>query len=107
MLFLESGSPNLVRIQGAFISDDEVNKLTEYLKSKHSPEYMEEIITESTDNTDELFTKAIEIIKNEGKVSISLIQRKLKVGYARAARIVDQLEENGIINENREILIDA
>ncbi|BDU50932.1 FtsK/SpoIIIE family DNA translocase [Haliovirga abyssi] len=107
MLFLESGSPNLVRIQGAFITDEEVNKLTDYLKSKNSPEYLEEIITESTDDTDELFTKAIEIIKNEGKVSISLIQRKLKVGYARAARIVDQLEDNGIINDKREILIDV
>lgn len=107
MLFLESGSPNLVRIQGAFITDEEVNKLTNYLKSKNSPEYLEEIITESTNDTDELFTKAIEVIKSEGKVSISLIQRKLKVGYARAARIVDELEENGIINNNREILIDV
>ncbi len=52
-------------------------------------------------DVDELFEQAVEIIKNEGKASISLIQRKLKVGYSRAARIFDQLKENGIITDER------
>ncbi|MGM0507629.1 MAG: DNA translocase FtsK 4TM domain-containing protein [Fusobacteriota bacterium] len=108
MLFLESGSPNLSRIQGAFITDEEVVKLTEYLKKQRSPEYNEKVTSqEFNKETDELFDKAIEVIKEAEKVSISLLQRKLRVGYARAGRIVDDLEENGIISSDREILIDV
>ena len=107
LLFLESGSPNLVRIQGAFISDEEVEKLTDYLKKQGKPEYNNDIINETLNKeTDELYEDAIDVIRENGKLSISLIQRKLKVGYARAARIVDELEENGIVTEDREILID-
>ena len=103
MLFRESGSPNLVRIQGAFISDEEIVKLTDYLKKKGSPEYREDILAGGLDDdVDELFNEAVELIKNEGKASISLIQRKLKVGYSRAARIFDQLKENGIISDERD-----
>ena len=103
MLFRESGSPNLVRIQGAFISDEEIVKLTDYLKKKGSPEYREDILAGGLDDdVDELFNEAVELIKNEGKASISLIQRKLKVGYSRAARIFDQLKENGIITDERD-----
>lgn len=102
MLFLESGSPNLVRIQGAYVSDDEVVELTNYLKRKGAPVYKEEILAGSLDaDVDELFEQAVEIIKSEGKASISLLQRKLKVGYARAARIFDQLEEAGIVIDER------
>jgi DNA segregation ATPase FtsK/SpoIIIE, S-DNA-T family len=100
MLFRESGSPNMIRIQGAFISDDEIVKLTTYLKQKGIPEYREDILTVGADSdVDELFEQAVEIIKNEGKASISLIQRRLKVGYSRAARIFDQLKDNGIISD--------
>ena len=107
LLFLESGSPNLVRIQGAFISDEEVEKLTAYLKEQGTPQYNNDIINETLNKeTDELYEDAIDVIRENGKISISLIQRKLKVGYARAARIVDELQENGIVTEDREILID-
>lgn len=103
MLFLESGSPNLVRIQGAYVSDEEVVELTTYLKRKGAPVYKEEILAGSIDGdgVDELFEQAVDIIKSEGKASISLLQRKLKVGYARAARIFDQLEEAGIVVDER------
>ena len=108
MLFLESGSPNLVRIQGAYISDDEIVKLTTYLKSNGKPNYKNEILEDNFDlDKDELYDEAVELIKKEEKVSISLIQRKLKVGYSRAARIFDQLQENGVVSEDREILIDV
>ncbi len=108
MLYLESGSPNLIRIQGAYISDEEVVKLTEFLKKNGKPEYNNEIIEDNfDDDKDELYSDAIEVLKKEGKASISLIQRKLKVGYSRAARIFDQLQENGIVSEDRELLIDA
>lgn len=103
MLFRESGSPNLIRIQGAFISDEEIVKLTDYLKKKGTPEYRDDILAGGLDDdVDELFNEAVEVIKNEGKASISLIQRKLKVGYSRAARIFDQLKENGIITDERD-----
>lgn len=108
MLFLESGSPNLIRIQGAFISDEEIFKLTDYLKANAKPEYNNEIIEDSFDeDKDELYKEALDIIKKEGRASISLIQRKLKVGYSRAARIFDQLQESGVVGEDREILTDV
>ena len=107
MLFLESGTSNLVRIQGAFISDEEVNSLTEILKKNGVLDYKDDILVEEICDKDELFEKAVAIIKRENKASASLMQRKLKVGYARAARIIDELVDYGIINENKEILIET
>jgi len=107
MLYSESSSPNLSRIQGAFISDEEVIKLTEHLKRLGEPDYNEEIISESTcvsGDVDDMYDQAIALLEGESKVSTSFLQRKLKVGYARAARIIDQLQENGIINDNKEVM---
>ncbi|MCX5774346.1 MAG: DNA translocase FtsK [Fusobacteria bacterium] len=107
MLYSESSSPNLVRIQGAFISDDEVIKLTEHLKKLGEPNYNEEIISETTSisgDVDDMYDQAVALLEGESKVSTSYLQRKLKVGYSRAARIIDQLQENGIINDNKEVM---
>lgn len=109
MLLLENGSSKLERIQGAFISDDEVMKLTTALKTNKKVSYMEEILIETVEKgkeTDPLFENAIDVIKQEGRVSISLLQRKLNVGFNRASRIYEQLKENGIISDDNQLLID-
>lgn len=101
MLFLESGKSHLVRIQCAYISDDEVNGFVKYLKSRGKPQYRNEIIEQEEmkkdSNRDELYDRAVTVIKHEGKVSTTLLQRKLGVGYSRAARMIDQLESAGVI----------
>ena len=109
MLLLENGSSKLERIQGAFISDEEVSNLTSTLKSSRKVKYREEILTETHENdktVDPYFENAIEIIKQEKKVSISLLQRELRIGFNRASRIYDQLKEKGIISYDNQILID-
>ena len=109
MLLLENGSSKLERIQGAFISDEEVTNLTSTLKSSRKVKYREEILkeTQEKDKTvDPYFENAIEIIKQEKKVSISLLQRELRIGFNRASRIYDQLKEKGIISYDNQILID-
>ena len=109
MLLLENGSSKLERIQGAFISDEEVSNLTSTLKSSRKVKYREEILTETQENdktVDPYFENAIEIIKQEKKVSISLLQRELRIGFNRASRIYDQLKEKGVISYDNQILID-
>lgn len=108
MLFMSSAS-RVIRIHGPLVSDDEIEKITTFLRSQGSPEYLDEVtkIQESNDengNTiggndkDELFDEAVRLIKIEGKASTSYLQRKLQIGYNRAARIVDQMEEAKIIS---------
>lgn len=108
MLLLGSGSSKLERIQGAFISDEEVHKLTTKLKENYSTDYNEGILFEMENDIekDELFNEAVDVIRQEGKASISLIQRKLKIGFNRASRIYEQLMECGIINEDKQVLMD-
>ena len=109
MLLLENGSSKLERIQGAFISDEEVTNLTSTLKSSRKVKYRDEILVETQENdvnVDPYFENAIEIIKQEKKVSISMLQRELRIGFNRASRIYDQLKEKGIISYDNQILID-
>ena len=104
MLFYPSFYSKPIRIQGAFISEEEVENVVAFLKEKNETNYDEEII-ENIQNSkeidykdsDELLPNAIKLVVDEGQASISLIQRKLRVGYARAARIVDDMEERGIV----------
>jgi S-DNA-T family DNA segregation ATPase FtsK/SpoIIIE len=109
MLFMTSQLAKSVRIQGAYVSEEEVKRVVEYLKEKYEdPEYDEDITEINTQvNTifksgsgemdDELFESAKEIVIQSKKASASLLQRRLKVGYARAARLIDALEAEGII----------
>ena len=108
MLFMSSAS-RVIRIHGPFVSDEEIEKITTFLRSQGSPEYLDEVtkIQENNDENvsslnnndkDELFDEAVRLIKMEGKVSSSYLQRKLLIGYNRAARIVDQMEEAKIIS---------
>ena len=120
MLFYPVGMSKPVRIQGAFVSDEEVEKVVEFVKKVTECEYDENIIEKinvpeaapekNNDDNDELLPKAIELVVDAGQASVSLIQRKFKVGYARAARIIDQMEARGIIgpyegSKPRQILI--
>lgn len=107
MLLLGNGSSKLERIQGAFISDEEVHKLTTKLKANYETDYNEGILFEMENDIekDELFNEAVDVIRQEGKASISLIQRKLKIGFNRASRIYEQLMDCGIINEDKQVLM--
>ena len=108
MLFLPMGASKPKRIQGAFVSDKEIEKIVDFIKSDSSAHYNEDIIehiengvedhTSGDDSdADDLLPQAIEIVVELGQASASLLQRKLKVGYSRAGRLIDQLEERGII----------
>ena len=121
MLFLPPGSSKLIRVQGAMTSDEEILALATYIKTQGEPEYEQEIKTKiekqagrSIDDggeDDEILAQAVEIIKETQRASTSSLQRRLRIGYTRAARIMDILEERGIIgpprgSDPREILID-
>jgi DNA segregation ATPase FtsK/SpoIIIE, S-DNA-T family len=109
MLYMSSAN-RIVRIHAPFVSDDEIEKINNFLRSQAEPDYIDEIlnfadekeINENSKNQgekDELYQSALEIIKSEGKASTSFLQRKLQIGYNRAARIIDMMEDDGIISK--------
>jgi DNA segregation ATPase FtsK/SpoIIIE, S-DNA-T family len=121
MLFIPPNFPRLTRLHSAFISIPEVRRLTKFVKEQGIPEYDQKIVNvlKSTaehfggepGEKDELYDKCVELILNSGQASVSYLQRRMKLGYARAARIVDQMEEEGILgvsegSKPREILVD-
>lgn len=104
MLFYPVGASKPKRLQGAYIDEKEVESIVSFLKKDYNAEYKEEIIENiekdintEFDDTDELLPTAIDLVVDEGQASISYLQRKLKVGYSRAARLVDEMEERGIV----------
>nr|WP_246208859.1 DNA translocase FtsK [Entomospira nematocera] len=107
MLFISSWSPIPMRIQGAFLSDEEVEQIAEFVKSQGSPNYIDDEIfyddDESFDNDldaesdDVLFNQAVEIVTSTGKASASYLQRRFKIGYNRAARLIEMMEDRGIV----------
>ena len=119
MLYMSSAN-KITRIHAPFVTEEEIEKINNFLRSQAEPDYVEEILefSEEADkdtinselsSKDELYQSALEIVKNEGKASTSLLQRKLQIGYNRAARIIDMMEENGIVSKanhvgKREIL---
>ena len=110
MLFMSSAN-RITRIHAPFVSENEIEKVNNFLRSQAEPEYVEEILNISDEKSendllgdeknskDELYQSALQIIKAEGKASTSFLQRKLQIGYNRAARIVEKMEEDGIISE--------
>ena len=113
MLFYPSGDPKPTRIQGAFVSDGEVEKIVGFIKANGTATYSEEILESiennnksdkelaeesDGDDTDPLLMEAMDTVVETGQASTSFIQRRFKVGYARAGRIIDQLEERGVIS---------
>ena len=107
-MLLMMGGGRTTRIHGPFVSDKEVEEIVASLKKQGLPEFIEDITKEEDENEisldgddsnkDELFQQCLDIISREGKASTSLLQRKLQIGYNRAARIMDQLEDNGFIS---------
>jgi len=108
MLFMSSAN-KIVRIHAPFVSETEIDKINNFLRNQQEPEYIDEILnytdekyykSENNDNEnlDELYHSALEIIKTEKKASTSFLQRKLQIGYNRAARIIDQMEANGEVS---------
>ena len=120
MLFTPPGSPGLVRLHAPFASEEEIENIVEFLKNEQSVSYDESFLNTKSEagmesggiassELDELYDQAYEIIHAEGKTSISYIQRRLNIGYNRAANIIEQLEANGVLGEanakgQREIL---
>ena len=113
MLFYPAGAPKPTRVQGAFVSDGEVEKIVDFVKANGEVTYNEDILESiensnksdkemmeeaSEDDTDPFLMDAIEVVVETGQASTSFIQRRFKVGYARAGRIIDQMEERGIIS---------
>ena len=108
MLFMSSAN-RIIRIHGPYVSEQEIERITNSLRAQGEPDYMEEITSQDTTESsltlgnegdeDELFNQAVGIIKAEGKASTSFLQRKLQIGYNRAARIIDMMEEKGIVSK--------
>ncbi len=118
MLFLPSGSSRLVRVHGGFITESELHRITAFLKKQAKPVYDETVLKEAEEERggfdagerDSMFADAVRTVLQEGQCSITLIQRRLRLGYARAARIVDTMEQEGIIgpadgSRPREVLV--
>ncbi len=110
MLYMSSAN-RITRIHAPFVSENEIEKINNFLRSQGEPEYVDEILklsdkddkssteSESSEQLDELYATAIDIVKSEGKASTSFLQRKLQIGYNRAARIIDMMEEKGIVSK--------
>jgi len=120
MLFLPPGTSRLIRAQGSYTADEEVTRVVDYIKAQAKPDYEVTVKAklesklpdiEENDKDSEILESAIEVIRQTRRASTSSLQRRLKIGYNRAARLMDQLEEKGVVgppqgSEPREILID-
>ena len=109
MLYMTSAN-RIVRIHAPFVSENEIEKINNFIRSQAEPDYIDEILdfadekemsenSKNQDQKDELYQSAVELIKTEGKASTSFLQRKLQIGYNRAARIVDTMEAEGIVSK--------
>ncbi len=125
MLYMEAGSGLPIRIHGAFVDDHEVHKVVAFLKKQNGPDYIEEILQENTtllpgekpaagegQDVDALYDEAVAIVTQTRKASISYVQRRLKIGYNRAARMIEEMETAGVVttmqsNGSREVLAPA
>ena len=118
MLFLPPGSSKLTRIHGAFVSSAEIRRIVEFLKKQGQPAYETSIVLEEKkdkagagdEEYDEKYDEAVAFVAETGMASISLIQRRFRIGYNRAARIVEKMEEEGVVGPSdgvkpREVLV--
>ncbi len=117
MLFLRPGESKLIRIQGTLVSDKEIEKVVSFIKSQAEPVYDEEILKEQQKSAkifgekDELYEQAVRIIMESNQASVSILQRRMRLGYTRAARIIDTMEQEGLVgpfegSKPRKILVD-
>jgi S-DNA-T family DNA segregation ATPase FtsK/SpoIIIE len=128
MLYLPSGSGMPIRVHGAFVSDDEVHRVVAYLKAQGEPNYIDGILEGGTldgdggdafgevgaggGESDPLYDQAVQVVMQHRRASISLVQRHLRIGYNRAARLLEQMEKSGLVsamasNGNRDLLVPA
>src|SRR5262249_61405554 len=124
MLYLPPGSGMSHRVHGAYVADNEVHKVVEYLKSLGHPEYVDgvldeaegdapgELVTGRDGESDPLYDEAVEMVLRTRRASISLVQRHLRIGYNRAARLIEQMEQAGLVsgmqtNGDRRVLVPA
>ena len=109
MLYMSSAN-KIIRIHAPYVSENEIEKINNFLRSQAEPDYVDEILNfadekeigstlSENENQDELYKTALDLIRSEGKASTSFLQRKLQIGYNRAARIIDMMEENGIVSK--------
>ncbi|MCC0758259.1 DNA translocase FtsK [Bacillus sp. BRTN] len=106
MLFLGNGTSKPVRVQGVYVSDDEIEKTVDHVKKQMKPNYLfkqEDLLakTEQAESEDELFFDACQFVVEQGGASTSSVQRKFRIGYNRAARLIEEMESQGIISEGR------
>ena len=117
MLFLRPGESKLIRIQGALVSDKEISRVVDFIKSQAEPVYDEEILKDQQKYTlangekDELYDQAVRVIMESNQASVSILQRRMRLGYTRAARIIDTMEQEGLVgsfegSRPRKILVD-
>ena len=127
MLFYMNGAPNLKRVQGAWVTDEEVLRVTNFIRSQGPPQYNDEVISQPTQtpssiggvvmnggssSTDETFETAVKLVIEARKASTSYLQRRLGIGYSRAAKLIDEMEDRGIVgptngSKPREVLISS
>ena len=115
MLFIPIGASKPVRVQGAFLSDDEVERVVEYVIGQQKAQYQEDMIPQDVPETkqqveDELYDEAVQLVVEMQTASVSMLQRRFRVGYTRAARLIDAMEMNGVVgpyegSKPREVLI--
>jgi len=117
MLFLRPGESKLIRIQGTLVSDKEIEKVVDFIKQQAEPVYNEEILKDSqkaqlmNGEKDELYDQAVRTILESNQASVSILQRRMRLGYTRAARIIDMMEQDGLVgpfegSKPRKILVD-
>ena len=107
MWFWSEGG-RVTRVHGAFVSDSEVERIVSHIRKQENPDYIDEIVEEKDEkddlssfennSEDTMYNQAVSIVTNDKRVSISYIQRKRQIGYNRAARIVEEMEEQGIVS---------
>src|SRR5690625_8012310 len=101
MLYIPVGQSKPVRVQGAFLSDEEVERVVEHCKTQQEVVYQEEMIPETpskaeSEADDELYDEAVHLVLNMQTASVSMLQRRIRIGYNRAARLIDTMEERGV-----------
>src|SRR5690606_23042056 len=127
MLLLTADMPKPRRVQGAFISDEETNKVTDFIRKQREPQYDDEVVSQpvqlngrggivadygANDADDDMYKDAVQVVVEGRKASTSLLQRRLRVGYARAARLIETMEEQGVIgpadgSRPRDVLVNS
>jgi len=117
MLFLNPGDEKPTRIQGALVSDKEIDRVVDFIKAQGEPVYNEAIVKEQQKSglnnaeKDELYDEAVKVIIESNQASVSILQRRMRLGYTRAARIIDMMELDGLVgpyegSKPRRILVD-